>query len=220
MSQHLRKVGVRLPGKGISNFHGARPGHLIITMIKWIRTSRLSIKKSLSARFWRSCSGSRARCSQPLIPKSLSPNAGLAERGCSRRSTLSLRPSTSSCTRRSLIRPVPGRFWRNCSGSRARCRNPSLPLSSSTRYIPNPATYTPNLTLFLSLAHGPRARRVQGLGCSGSEAGSYLRLIDFVYHSTLGLRVIKKKKKVQVLEFGRLRRRVTGVPRSSATAPH
>jgi len=30
---------------------------------------------------------------------------------------------------------------------------------------------------------------------SGSEAGSYLRLIDFVYHSTLGLRVIKKKKK-------------------------
>jgi len=32
--------------------------------------------------------------------------------------------------------------------------------------------------------------------CSGSEAGSYLRLIGFVYHSTLGLRVIKKKKKV------------------------
>ena len=30
--------------------------------------------------------------------------------------------------------------------------------------------------------------------CSGSEAGSYLRLIDFVYHSPLGLRVIKKKK--------------------------
>ena len=31
--------------------------------------------------------------------------------------------------------------------------------------------------------------------CSGSEAGSCSRLIDFVYHSTLGLRVIKKKKK-------------------------
>jgi len=31
--------------------------------------------------------------------------------------------------------------------------------------------------------------------CSGSEAGSYLRLIDGVYHSTLGLRVIQKKKK-------------------------
>jgi len=27
---------------------------------------------------------------------------------------------------------------------------------------------------------------------SGSETGPYLRLIDFVYHSTLGLRVIKK----------------------------
>jgi len=31
--------------------------------------------------------------------------------------------------------------------------------------------------------------------CSGSEAGLYLRLIDFVYHSTPGVRVIKKKKK-------------------------
>ena len=31
--------------------------------------------------------------------------------------------------------------------------------------------------------------------CRGSEAGSYLRLIEFVHHSTLGLRVIKKKKK-------------------------
>jgi len=29
--------------------------------------------------------------------------------------------------------------------------------------------------------------------CSGSEAGSYAMLIDFVYHSTLGFRVIKKK---------------------------
>jgi hypothetical protein len=30
--------------------------------------------------------------------------------------------------------------------------------------------------------------------CIGSEAGSYLRLMDFVYHSTLGLRLIKEKK--------------------------
>ena len=30
--------------------------------------------------------------------------------------------------------------------------------------------------------------------CSGSDAGSYSRLIDCVFHSTLGLRVIKKKK--------------------------
>ena len=34
-------------GKGDSNSHGARPVHLIITMIKWIRTNRLSIKNSL-----------------------------------------------------------------------------------------------------------------------------------------------------------------------------
>ena len=31
--------------------------------------------------------------------------------------------------------------------------------------------------------------------CSGSEAGVYLRLIVVVYHATLGLIVIKKKKK-------------------------
>jgi len=34
--------------------------------------------------------------------------------------------------------------------------------------------------------------------CSGSEAGSYLRLIDFVYHSTLGLRVINQKRNAGV----------------------
>ena len=52
-----RKVDVRVPGKGNSNSHGARPVHPIITMIKWIRTCRFSIKNSLSVRrsssFWR-----------------------------------------------------------------------------------------------------------------------------------------------------------------------
>ena len=43
-----RKVDGRLPGKWDSNSHGARPVHLIIRVIKWIRTSRLSIKNSLS----------------------------------------------------------------------------------------------------------------------------------------------------------------------------
>ena len=31
--------------------------------------------------------------------------------------------------------------------------------------------------------------------CSGSEAGSYSRLIDFAYHCTLDVRVIKNEKK-------------------------
>ena len=35
---------------------------------------------------------------------------------------------------------------------------------------------------------------------SGFEAGSYLRLIDFVYHSYLGLRVIKKKREAPLLD--------------------
>jgi hypothetical protein len=48
---------------------------------------------------------------------------------------------------------------------------------------------------FLVLGLGSRVRAdLDAEMCSGSEAGSYLRLIDFVYHSTLGLREIKKKK--------------------------
>ena len=43
-----RKVDVRLPGEVNSNSHGARPVHQIISLIKWIRVSRLSIKNSLS----------------------------------------------------------------------------------------------------------------------------------------------------------------------------
>ena len=31
--------------------------------------------------------------------------------------------------------------------------------------------------------------------CSGSEAGSYLRIIDFAHHSTLNSRVIKKRRR-------------------------
>ena len=93
-----RNVDARLHGKGNSNSHGARPVHLIITMMKWIRTSRLSIKNSLSY------------CAVE---------------------------------------------WLKC----------------------------------LDVGRVFRAR----IDFS-SEAGSYLRRIDFVYHSTLGLRVIKKKK--------------------------
>ena len=48
-----RKVDVRLLGEGNSHSHGAKTVHQIISMIKWIRTSRLSIKKSLSVRHTR-----------------------------------------------------------------------------------------------------------------------------------------------------------------------
>ena len=48
MYGYLEELDVRLPGKGYSNSHGARPVHLIITMLKWIRTSRLSIKNFIS----------------------------------------------------------------------------------------------------------------------------------------------------------------------------
>jgi len=41
-------VDVRLPEKGNSNFHGARPVHQTISMTKWTRASELSIKNSPS----------------------------------------------------------------------------------------------------------------------------------------------------------------------------
>ena len=43
-----KKVDIRPHGKGNLNSHGARPVDKITSMIKWIRTSRLSMKKSLS----------------------------------------------------------------------------------------------------------------------------------------------------------------------------
>jgi len=63
----------RLPEKGNSNSHGARTVHLIITMIKWIRTKRtLSVRRRRSG----SCRGSGSakreqlkRC-QGLLPGS------------------------------------------------------------------------------------------------------------------------------------------------------
>ena len=86
-----RKVNVRLPGKGNSNFHSARPVHPIITMmkwirtsrlmIKWIRTSRLSIKNSLSSALepfqnsWYKCSNPDSTirpstCKNGVVPES------------------------------------------------------------------------------------------------------------------------------------------------------
>ena len=80
--------------------------------------------------------------------------------------------------------------WHHCCGGSS-----SLSISLSL-----------SLFLFISLSPDPLSRQdpsplvgisiadFRGEICSGSEEGSYLRLIDFVYHTTLGLRVIKKKK--------------------------
>jgi len=39
--------------------------------------------------------------------------------------------------------------------------------------------------------------------CSGSEAGSYLRPLDFVQHSSLGLRVITKRRRRGAMDLRR-----------------
>ena len=57
----FRKVDIRLPEKVNSNSHGARPVHQIISMIKWICTSTLSMKNSLACRSCRP-----TRCFAPL----------------------------------------------------------------------------------------------------------------------------------------------------------
>ena len=57
------------------------------------------------------------------------------------------------------------------------------------------------LTLFKTLPLGSKAAIARDH--RGAEAGSYSRLIDFVYHSTLGLKVIMKEKKTAAIGFER-----------------
>ena len=64
------------------------------------------------------------------------------------------------------------------------------PLSIFCSYGTLPET----LSLSRSDGRGTEWRGCESRMCSGSEAGSYLRLIDVVYLSTLRLKVIKKKK--------------------------
>jgi len=49
----------------------------------------------------------------------------------------------------------------------------------------------------------PRERVCAWPSTCGSEVGSYFRLIDFVYHSTLGLKVIKKRREGPVPDIQR-----------------
>ena len=61
--------------------------------------------------------------------------------------------------------------------------------------------------------------------CSGSEAGSYSRLVDFMYHSNLGLRETKKRRRTwsMLAEAGfpemSLRMRIAHEMMVSCTAP-
>jgi len=74
-SRGARKADIRLPGKGNSNSHGARPVHQILSMIKWIRTSMLSIKNSLSlAGVWGEVARTKLSCVRAVGGPS--PNTG------------------------------------------------------------------------------------------------------------------------------------------------
>ena len=56
------------------NSHGARPVHLIITMIKWMRTSRLSIQNTLSQSKSTGMTGMVDEAASALITKVWNPS--------------------------------------------------------------------------------------------------------------------------------------------------
>ena len=75
-SVHLaqsRKVDIKLPEKENSNSDGARPVHQIISTMKWIRTSRLSLKDYLSLAQLNAMSPSRMPTCTKSSENSLTP---------------------------------------------------------------------------------------------------------------------------------------------------
>jgi len=77
MTPWTRQVDTRLPGRGNSNSHGAQPVHQVSSMIKWIRTSRLSIKNSLSEppeEEARNLSSMADPVASTIVSRSASPN--------------------------------------------------------------------------------------------------------------------------------------------------
>ena len=75
-----RKVDIRLPGKGNPNSHGARTVH---QKYQWIRTSRLSIKNSLSPPSVRTTAPPRPQPPAPPAPPSAPDPCGvLCGAGC------------------------------------------------------------------------------------------------------------------------------------------
>ena len=160
------KVDVRLPGKGNSNSHGARPVHLIITMIKWFGTSRLSIKNpEAGARTGTGWTGPRPK--RETRGKKRNPKSE------------SRIPNPES--RKQM------RVWALAGLGHNWLERQSWPHHAGRRYMPG---YEP--TLSHTHTHTPRRATLHARSarvCSGSEEGSYLRLIDLCIW-----RVRKKKK--------------------------
>jgi len=105
-----RKADVRLPGKANSISHGARPVHLIITMIKWIRTSRLSIKNGVPP---------RQSPQQSPRPRRIAPSS----RRTPRSTRSPARRSSATCAPNQLLRHThagTAEHARGCARSRAR----------------------------------------------------------------------------------------------------
>ena len=61
------------------NSHGARPVHLIITMIEWIRTSRLSIKNSLFQAVRPEPKTKKGLNDGPKTPEAIKPEGDVAQ---------------------------------------------------------------------------------------------------------------------------------------------
>ena len=140
-----RKVDIRLPEKGNSNSHGARPVYQIISMIEWIRTSRLSMKNTLSGLGSCGRRAARDRCMfcTPYAPTPPHPT------------------HLSLCRFVSLCRSLPLFLSLVSPHSPSRTQSPSLSLSLSVvlslslslaRSLPTSRSLSLALSLYLSLS--------------------------------------------------------------------
>ena len=176
-----RKVDTRLPGKGNSNSHGAKLVHHIISMIKWIWTSRLSIKKSFRDSGFGVLGVGLGEVTEAHLPAVGEPRApAQLSRSRASRSRCCTLPLASRCclpqwcfpVRRELTRP-------SCSGCCClrwgwRFRSQSSGFSvqsvhgSGVQASPPACSVPTSLVLFAELAplmlDSSRTARVQGLG--------------------------------------------------------
>jgi len=86
-----------------------------------------------------------------------------------------------------------------CFAGLPRPSEAGTPQSDSRAFArkPRPEPSIESLVWSIFARHRTVANNYSTEMCSGSEAGSYVRLMDAVYHLTLGLKVKKKDSHVQ-----------------------
>jgi len=157
----------QLRSNPLSKGRAARPVHLIITMIKWIRTSRLSIKNSVSCK--RASTSSRSltlRDPSPLLRELLITRPARSQ---------TKTPCGGCCSTRISVSLTHYTFFKKGEGG---ANTPT----SGERIAPFMRDPSPLLRAQLP----DTVHRARG--------GLVFKAHRLVYHSTLGARVIQKKR--------------------------